>query len=379
MKKQTNLTTGQPDLAMNGYYDADDEIDLRELFVALWKGKWLIVFTTFIFAAIAIAYALTAQQWWSSNAKITEPQSKDIQSYQLQVRQFQPVFDVYQDDGSILVSKSLDNLIDPKVVFERYIRAFNSANSKRDFLDNSAEFKTFQQQLFAETSDEELEDAERRLYADWFEKITATPIEKGDKSSYTISLQATTKEGSFNLLNEYIKLVEKRVYDDALDNLQAKVEAKRNELTQQKLILETQAKNRLAVEQERAQLSLDIAKAAQVNAPIRTSQNDDLFAIDLGAKGLQAKINALQSVKNLSVIEPRLQQINAKLKMLETLKIDRKISFDTFRYLEDVAKPISRDKPKRALIAVLGALFGGMLGVGIVLVRFAFGRREIEE
>ncbi|MEP7970871.1 Wzz/FepE/Etk N-terminal domain-containing protein, partial [Vibrio parahaemolyticus] len=27
-----------------------DEIDLRELFKALWKGKWIIIATTFIFA-----------------------------------------------------------------------------------------------------------------------------------------------------------------------------------------------------------------------------------------------------------------------------------------------------------------------------------------
>ncbi|RFD50841.1 Wzz/FepE/Etk N-terminal domain-containing protein, partial [Vibrio parahaemolyticus] len=25
----------------------DDEIDLRELFAALWKGKWIIIVTTF--------------------------------------------------------------------------------------------------------------------------------------------------------------------------------------------------------------------------------------------------------------------------------------------------------------------------------------------
>lgn len=36
----------------------DDEIDLRELFITLWRGKYLIVATTIIFAAAGIAYAL---------------------------------------------------------------------------------------------------------------------------------------------------------------------------------------------------------------------------------------------------------------------------------------------------------------------------------
>ncbi|MFA0697461.1 Wzz/FepE/Etk N-terminal domain-containing protein, partial [Vibrio sp. 10N.222.49.C9] len=39
---------------MGEAYYQDDEIDLRELFIALWKGKILIVATTFIFAAVAV-------------------------------------------------------------------------------------------------------------------------------------------------------------------------------------------------------------------------------------------------------------------------------------------------------------------------------------
>ncbi|WP_372997174.1 Wzz/FepE/Etk N-terminal domain-containing protein [Marinobacter sp.] len=36
----------------------DDEIDLHELFAILWQGKWIIVATTFLFAAAGVAYAL---------------------------------------------------------------------------------------------------------------------------------------------------------------------------------------------------------------------------------------------------------------------------------------------------------------------------------
>ena len=35
-----------------------DEIDLRELFATLWAGKWLIIAVTFLFAAGGVAYAL---------------------------------------------------------------------------------------------------------------------------------------------------------------------------------------------------------------------------------------------------------------------------------------------------------------------------------
>ncbi|WP_306462760.1 GNVR domain-containing protein, partial [Klebsiella pneumoniae] len=43
-----------------------------------------------------------------------------------------------------------------------------------------------------------------------------------------------------------------------------------------------------------------------------------------------------------------------------------------FKTIDPALAPEEKAKPKRALICVLGTLLGGMLGVAIVLVRFAF-------
>ncbi len=47
---------------------ADDEIDLKELFVALWKGKWIIIATTFTAAVISVFYALSLPNIYKSEA-----------------------------------------------------------------------------------------------------------------------------------------------------------------------------------------------------------------------------------------------------------------------------------------------------------------------
>ena len=47
---------------------ADDEIDLKELFLALWQGKWIIIGTTFIAAVIAVVYALSLPNIYKSEA-----------------------------------------------------------------------------------------------------------------------------------------------------------------------------------------------------------------------------------------------------------------------------------------------------------------------
>ncbi|WP_379865435.1 Wzz/FepE/Etk N-terminal domain-containing protein [Marinobacter sp. M5B] len=46
----------------------DDEIDLRELFVTLWAGKWIIILITTLFAAGGVAYALSKPDIYQANA-----------------------------------------------------------------------------------------------------------------------------------------------------------------------------------------------------------------------------------------------------------------------------------------------------------------------
>lgn len=358
-------------------YKSNDEIDLRELFKALWDGKLTILATTVLFSIGAVLFTLNSQEWWSSKAKVVQPQLQDISGYQQQVKQFQPVFDIYQEDGTVLVSEELDDLVDIEILFQRFIDAFTSSNNKRAFLNASEEFKQLKEQLDSEVNVDIVKEAERSLDSQWFQKISARAVIKNSESSpYEISFQSTTKESSFILLRSYINVITEKAHQDALNNLQAIVNGKKNELVQQKQILETQAKNKLLIEAERSKYALDIAQAAGVNLPIQTNSNNEIFGIGLGAKALDAKVQALESIKNLSIIEPRLQQIDAKLEMLKNLKVDRSIQFQTFRFLDNVEQPIARDKPKRALTAVLGTLLGGMLGVAIVLVRFAFRREE---
>ena len=357
-------------------YIPNNEFYLKDLLKLLWEGKLIVIVVTALFTASSIGFALLAQEWWSSTAKIAEAQPQDMAAYQQEVRQFQPVFNIYQDDGTVLVSKELNKLVDSDVLFKRFINTFNSSNNKRIFLDSSSEFQTFKSSLSV-SGTEMTEDAERALYAMWFKRITVSIEDQKDQSSpYFIGFQTTTKESSFDLLTAYILFTESKVHQDAFNNLQAMVSGKRNELIQQKKILETQAANQLLVETIRTKYAMGIARAAGVDKPIQSGNDNELFGIELGSKGLEAKVKALESIKNLSVIEPRLQQITAKLDMLDNLEINRNADFQTFRFLENVEQPITRDKPKRALIVFIGAFLGGAFGVVIVLVRFAFRKED---
>ncbi|EJL6296749.1 chain-length determining protein [Vibrio cholerae] len=378
MSSLSNPPHVQPPQYPNYTYHADDEIDLKELFSALWKGKWLIIITTLLFSVAAIGYALTAQEWWSAKATVSQPQLQGIASYQQAVKRYQPLFDVYQEDGSIIVSETLDLLIDPEVIFKRFIQEFNANGTKRRFMQTNPTFLTLQKQMLTQAHDPEVM---QKLYEEWFERIQASAVDKKANDIFTLSFQSVDKSSSLTLLNEYIQFVNQTLNQQLNANLISILTAKYGELTQQEKNLLQQAQLRLHVELERTQYALAIAEAANIKQPVQNLGEQEIFAINIGSRALKAKVDALKSIKDLSVFEPRLAILQSKLSQfdLETLSSEAKWSVNGFYYLDQPEQPLTRDKPKRALIVVLGGLLGGMLGVAMVLVRFAFRKEDTED
>ncbi|EGR4117282.1 LPS O-antigen chain length determinant protein WzzB [Vibrio cholerae] len=377
MSSLANTSPVQPPQYPHYAYPVNDEIDLKELFSALWQGKWLIIIITLLFSVVAIGYALTAQEWWSAKATVSQPQLQGIASYQQAVKRYQPLFDVYQEDGTIIVSNALDSLIDPKLIFQQFIQTFNANGTKRRFMQTNPTFLTLhlQKQMLEQTNDPEVM---QKLYEEWFERIQASAVDKKANDIFTLSFQSVDKTSSLALLNDYIQFVNQTLNQQLNDDLISTLAAKYGELTQQEKNLLQQAQLRLHVELERTQYALNIAEAADIKQPVQNLGEQEIFAINIGSRALKAKVDALKSIKDLSVFEPRLAILQSKLSQfdLEALSAEAKWSVNGFYYLDQPEQPLTRDKPKRALIVMLGGLLGGMLGVAIVLVRFAFRSEE---
>ncbi|AWY02147.1 hypothetical protein A8139_21040 [Marinomonas primoryensis] len=362
-------------LSSENFDHRDDEIDLKELIVALWQGKFTIIAVTVLCTAIAIAYALLAKEKWTTEAVITVPQVSDYTAYQQMVNEFQPLFDVYHNDGTVQFGDKLNGFIASGNLFAGYIQQYQSRANKKAFISSFPEFQMERSTLQKKTKVENYKDAETKLYNEWYQKLVANVVNsKSVLVSYTLQGFQENAESSFSLLNGYIEFIEMKAQNIALANLKSVVEGKHSELAQQKALLVDQAKSRLQSERELAKYALQIAKAAGVSQPQQNLGNKELFAINIGANALEAKVKVLDSLSlnQLSIIEPRLQMIDAKLSLLDILKVDSAVSFQTFRYIESPEKPLGRTSPKRPLIAILGVLLGGMLGCLIVLVRFAF-------
>ena len=64
-KNSNNLNQVNAPVANN---IADDEIDLRELFTAIWQGKWIIIAITTLFAVASVFYAINQPNIYKSEA-----------------------------------------------------------------------------------------------------------------------------------------------------------------------------------------------------------------------------------------------------------------------------------------------------------------------
>lgn len=353
----------------------DDEIDLKELIVALWQGRFIIIVVTVVCAAIAVAYALLAKDKWTSEAVVTATQISNYSAYQKMVNDFQPVFDVYQGGGTILISEKLDDFLLSENLFQIFMQQYQSRANKKTFFSSSPDFQAELKILQKDIKGENYIDAEARLYKTWYQKLTASAVKsKNNVESFTLQGIQDNAEMSFVFLGGYIEFIEMKAQNIALANLKSAVEGKRSELSQQKALLVDQAKSRLQSERELTKYALQIAKAAGVTQPQQNLGNEELFAINIGSNALAAKATVLDSLtlSQLSIIEPRLQVVESKLNLLDILQVGSTVSFQTFQYIESPEKPLDRTSPKRPLIAILGVLLGGMLGCLIVLVRFAF-------
>ncbi|EPB4933670.1 Wzz/FepE/Etk N-terminal domain-containing protein [Vibrio fluvialis] len=357
--------------------DKNDEIDLRELFTSLWEGRVIIVLSLLLFTVTAFIYAFTAQQWWNAKATISPPELNQIVTFQQQVKQYQPLFDLYQDDGTVIVSEELDELINPANIFQRFVRTFSANDNKKRFMQTSPTFLAIEKQLFQPSTSNNSDDARASFYQNWYDRIAAHVVDSqtlGNKKQVNdvrLSFQSIDKTSSLTLLREYVDFINSILNQQLASDLASKLTVKHNQLAQQYSSLEQQTKLRLKVELVRTQYALTIAKAANVSEPVQNLNEEKLFAISIGSKALQAKIEALKSMVDLSVFEPRLAMLKAQIQHLDILGKNNPAQVQSYSYVAQPEEPMSRDKPKRSLIVVLGMIIGALFGGVVVLLRFA--------
>ncbi|MBL0625567.1 LPS O-antigen chain length determinant protein WzzB [Aeromonas jandaei] len=348
-----------------GQAQASDEIDLRELVLVLWRQKLLILLVTGAFAVAGIIYAMTARQVWTSQALVSEPSVSQVAALQLAVDKIQTIISSNGVPPSTAAFSSLEQL----AIYKSFISAFNSMNNKRAFL--------IQEGVYAaemEKSGVSDKRSERVLMSKLAESISAKALDKTSQDM-TLSFSAETPELAQQRLVRYIDFVQQQQLKSKNTELKSIWQNKIKALSTRYDSVKDDTLLKRQEELQRVIYSLRISKAAGVDAPLERIDSQEVFNIQLGAKGLAEKLKILNEIKDPELLNPELGNIRLQLSSLNALKI-KNADFESFNMIDSPEEPFTRDKPKRSLIVVLSTLLGGMLSVVIVLVLHAFRRAD---
>jgi len=401
-----------------------DEIDLVELFRALWRQKLLIIGVTLIAAVIAAAYAFLATPYYETRTYLRPVPKSNL--------------DQLNETGIYKLT--------PEEAINRVAGGLSSYDNRLDFFLNN-------QELFQNIPQhgDSLEQTFAAFNETAFEMLHPDP-KKTDNRSAFVGLKLTYPKGmdGASVVNDFVSYVveleRQEIADDLeslinnrLSSLDMKMEAQRANYNASKeakiaALLEESALNRARLQDELAALreelktrrthriqklneAIAIAESLGIRTPttpsamtqstrsgtqvIRTEvTNQEIPLYFMGTEALAAERDALANRESDDFIEPRIAEIQSELAMLEN---NREVEILQERdqedlYLTDLAqlreeaarlKGIKLDterlrlvrldqlalqslnpiKPKKAMIIALGLVLGGMLGVFIALVR----------
>jgi len=303
-----------------------EQIDLIDLILQLWRGKWLIAAFIAIAIAIAAIYLMFAKEKWSSSSIITQPDAAQIGTYST-------ALDILYGGAAPSLQGIQSN------VFNRYNAAFSALAGT---LENQEEPET----------------------------LTVEPVVKGQTMPLRVGYVGHSAEGAQKQLALYIQQIDeqigKELYSDLRENIEQQVATLKNSLENQEEIAQEQKDLRIKQLSE----SLKYAQAAGVTKPqIQQTQDvtqDSMFLLGTDALSVMVEREASRPLTFGGDYYGKKQ----RLLDIDKLQLDAK-SIHAYRYVMKPDLPIRRDSPKRAIVLILSVLLGGLIGSGVVLGRNA--------
>ncbi|WP_051323483.1 LPS O-antigen chain length determinant protein WzzB [Budvicia aquatica] len=363
-QKTLNAPSGHTaNQAGSRHANPNDEIDLFELLLRLWDKKGLILMVTLVTTLIAGIYAFTAKEQWTVKAYVSPPRMAQMDDYLTLRRAFARVSGINADPQAIA-----------NHLFNRFTEMVSSPNEKLTYLSETAYVKQQTESMDSQ--------AKRVWLTEMADKglVTSPPDEKKTLPYFMLSASADNPQTALALLTDYVERINDQVIaqDEAefQNNLQAMILARQKEQQDIDFSLQADRTNQLAnltrshSTAQRAGIKDYYANSAS-NGGTKIELANSVHKYMLGENFLSAEINSL--MESPIVYPVRYHDISRELSLLAPL-LQQQVTAQVYRYQLTPGEHVKKDRPKKALILVLGVLLGGMLGMGAVLVTDGIAR-----
>ena len=339
----------------------DDEIDLREIWQILMKGKMWIIATTIICVGLAFAYLQIATKEYKAEVYISPPEIQDItQLYQLNGLTGIPSTSKY---GSL-------KEISPDTIFSKLMEYMGSRRYMRIFFDNNNIYELSQSKGKVEA-----------VFENYF--LPRIEISKNNTKkkivvdkSVKISLELPSKENVAKLANKFVTTAQEHVVKNLSDTTNSMISfnIKRldNHIKQKQEFAATKIKDRII----KLQNALDIAKKLNIEKPIDiVGVNAETPLYYSGVIALTKQIDILKSIKDMAYFDPEIRVLQEQLWSLK--KINIKPELIKVAKIESLAyEPSAHIKPKKRLTLVISLAVGLMMGIILVFFKNILTKKE---
>ena len=332
---------------------AENELDIRGLFRALWSGKHWIIGLAVLFAAVVLIYTFFARQEWSTTAITDRPTVNMLGGYYSQ-QQFLRNLDVKVNPTTTTPPSVMDE------VYKEFVMQLASWDTRRDFWSQTDYYK---QRMVGNSR------ADAALLDELINDIQYIPGDAQKSVSDSVKLTAETAPDANNLLRQYIAFASQRAASHLNDELKGAWAAR---TIQMKAQVKRQEEVANAIFKRRAHSVVQALKVAEQHNISRTETevppdelpDSELFL--LGRPMLQARL------ENLQAVGPEFDlDYDQNRAMLNTLNVGPTLDprFQTYRYLRTPEEPVKRDSPRRAFLMIMWGMVGALIGAGVALTR----------
>ncbi|MGB0466078.1 MAG: Wzz/FepE/Etk N-terminal domain-containing protein [Pontibacterium sp.] len=352
-----------------------NEIDLFELFAAIWQQKTLISIITLIFALAGVGYAYKATPVYESRVYLLPPANKD--TLELQKLNFvsSTLNTAPDSDSDFKATPNSDNSYSSRSVYNKFLLLLDSHSAKRSFFEQSDVNKYFIQQ----------EVNHLKAWQNFNKNLSINLPTTNDPVSVSISFRGNSPELAARWANEYISSVITLTQIQLATDVRAEISSKIQKIEQQIKNRQALYKSKINVEIAKLNEALQIAKALGLTQPLRTDSiidDQNLMMIDevrrlykLGSDILEAEITVIRARKNSEIFIPELSDLLQQQTLFSSIKIEPNKIQPVLIDLpaEPNSKPI---KPRKALMIVIFIMLGAIIGIVIAAIRTTIHRKS---
>jgi len=339
----------------------DETINLYEVWITLWKRKWLVIVLTVVAALGSIVYALQLPRVYKAEALLHPLKGEHFQSINLRKINQSPIQSFGIKTGSALKSED---------IFNKFKQNLISRSIQKKFIQQYGLMEILSSGRTSETRDKEI-----------YDKFAELIILGNVNGATSLSIELHDAEIAAQWVNDLIEFVDKETISMLIEDFQNSIASYVREIeysiASKRLMAAQRREDQIIRYTEHAQIAkklgmigrvdaTNIIQNTQMNADVSTGIRRQSSATTplyyLGYEALMTEIGILRKRSSDDPFITGLRDLQEQLTLLRSIKINEKKM--SALYIDQAAyPPKSPIKPKRKVIVSVATVAGLFLGI----------------